>query len=244
MVATRKDNLYIVDRLQTDTTAYFSQSKRKAATFDLWHRRLGHAGGEVIKEMAKSKLVDGMNVVGNMDLNGLCEDCIYGKHSAAPYNDAEPQEENPLDRIHIDMWGPSPVQSAGGAKYFMLIMDGASSYRQVYFLNTKSADVTLRVLKEFHLEAERQTGRKLRRIRMDMGREWLNSLWDEYAKANGIVCEYTTPYAHQQNGMAERSMRTILDTARSMLADSGLPTKYWADAVQTAVYTRNFIPSS
>lgn len=79
---------------------------------------------------------------------------------------------------------------------------------------------------------------------MDMGREWLNSLWDEFTRSNGIVCEYTTPYAHQQNGAAERSMRTILDTARSMLADSGLPTKYWADAVQTAVYIRNFVPSS
>ena len=52
------------------------------------------------------------------------------------------------------------------------------------------------------------------------------------------------PYAHQQNGAAEHSMRTILDGAHSMMAESGMLLKYWTDAVSTVVYVQNLIPSS
>ena len=60
----------------------------------------------------------------------------------------------------------------------------------------------------------------------------------------GLDFEFTTPYAHQQNGTAERSMHTILDATRTIMAESGLLLKYWGDAVTTVVYIRNFIPSS
>lgn len=244
MIGDRRDGLYITNLSTAVPLVYTSQVKRLAVPFDTWHRRLGHVSSETVKTMVRKQLVDGIQIKGVHEIGGICEDCVFGKHSARPYSDTTPVETAVLDRIHIDIWGPAPTQSAGGAKYFMLIMDGASSYRQVYFLSSKSADVTLRVFKEYLTRAERQTGRKMRRVRMDMGKEWMNSLWNDYGKEHGLIYEFTTPYAHQQNGVAERSMRTILDTARSMLAESGLPAKYWADAVQTAVYVRNFVPSS
>ena len=80
-------------------------------------------------------------------------------------------------------------------------------------------------------------------MHLGMGKEWLNSVWETYAKAYGIKLEFTTPYAHQQNGIAERSMRLLLNGARSVLAESGLPIKYWTDAVNMVTYVQNFIPS-
>jgi len=77
-----------------------------------------------------------------------------------------------------------------------------------------------------------------------MGREWHNKAWESYRKEQGLVFEFTSPYAHQKNGAAERSMRTILDITRTTMAKSGLLLKYWADVVRTAVYVRNFLPSS
>jgi hypothetical protein len=74
-----------------------------------------------------------------------------------------------------------------------------------------------------------------------MGREWHNETWDSYTKTHGIILDFATPYAHQQNGKAERSMCTLLDMGRTMLADSGLPQKYCG---RCATYTRNFIPPS
>ncbi|KAF7763932.1 hypothetical protein Agabi119p4_8469 [Agaricus bisporus var. burnettii] len=243
LTAVRKDGLYIIPAtFRSPTTSNIAQTKRKAVPYDVWHRRLGHIPVNVIARMCRDRVVDGLETDGVAEMKALCEDCLFGKHTAHPFNDQVPPETKLLDRVYVDIWGPAPVESAGGAKYFMLLMDGATSYRKVYFLNSKSADTTLGKFKEFHKESERQTGEKLKRIRLDMGREWHNDLWDGYAKENGILLEFTTPYAHQQNGKAERSMRTLLEMARAMLADAGLPQKYWADAIQTAVYIRNFIP--
>lgn len=242
LTAIRKDGLYVVDA--HNPVANVIQAKGKAVPFDIWHRRLAHTSIETISRMNRESLVGGLNPSGEAKLDAMCEDCIFGKHTTHPFNNKPSAENDPLDCVYIDIWGPASVESAGRAKYFMLLIDGASSFRTVHFLASKSADNTLKVFKEFHKQAERQTGMKLKKVRLDMGREWMNSYWDDYAKEHGIILDFTTPYAHQQNGKAERSMRTLLDVARTMLADAGLPPKYWADAVHTATYTRNFVPSS
>ena len=87
------------------------------------------------------------------------------------------------------------------------------------------------MLKKFLAEAKRLTGKKVLWVRVDRGQEWDNWLWTEFKNQQGFIIEFTTAYAHQQNGAAERSMCTILDTARSMLVDSGLPTVLARDSV-------------
>ena len=62
-------------------------------------------------------------------------------------------------------------------------------------------------------------------------RVWYNKVWEEYRKWYGLIFEFTTPYMHQQNGTVEKSLQTILDGTRTVMAESGLPTKYWVDAV-------------
>jgi len=198
---------------------------------------------KTIREMISKNLVDGLNISGELTMRGRCKDCIFGKHSSHPFNKKGYQKTEVLESIHINIWGLSQTQSAGGVSYFMLLMDGYSSYKTITFLKTKSADTILQVLKNYHIEAERQTGKALKQVRLDMGREWHNNVWEDYRKENGLVFEFTTPYAYQQNGAAECSMWTILDGAQTAMAKSRLPLKYWADAVQTTVYTCNFVPS-
>jgi hypothetical protein len=217
---------------------------KKAVPYEIWHHRLGHIPVDTVAKMSSNNLADGLKTSGEAKLKGICEDCLYGKHAMHPFNNTVERETDALECIYVDIWGPASTQSAGGARYFMLCMDGATSYRKVYFLSTKTAEVTLQTFKEFHIESERQTGWKLKRVWPDMGHEWCNNLWDRYAKGQGIILDFATPYTHQQNGRAERSMCTLLDMARSMLADTGLPQKYWADAVQTATYVRNLVPTS
>jgi len=126
----------------------------------------------------------------------------------------------------------------------MVIMDGYSSFQTVAFLNSKSAETTLKVFQAYHIKTEQQTGRQLKKVRLNMGKKWYNNTWEDYQKSHGLIFEFTTSYAHQQNGAAKRSMCPILDRTQSALAESGLPLKFWAEAVQTVVYVRNFIPSS
>jgi hypothetical protein len=177
-------------------------------------------------------------------MRALCEDCIFSKHTTHPFNNSILPEAGTLDCVYNNIWGLAPVQSAGEAKYFMLLINSATSYHQVYFLSSKSADITLAVFKEYHCELEQQTGRKLKRVHLDMGRGWNNHLWNQYIKEHSILLDFTTPYAHQQNGKAKHSMHMLLNMAHLMLTDSGPASKYWANAVQTAIYTHNFLPAS
>jgi len=157
LVAVKRGGLYIVvaDNVINGTSEVNTfQTKRKAMTFEVWYRRLGHAGAKTITGMINSGLVDGLEVTGPTELKALCEDCIYGTHTTHPFHDSTTTKTDPLERVYIDIWGLAFILSASGSKYFMLIVNGATSYRTVYFLSSKSADVTLGAFKDFYCQAE------------------------------------------------------------------------------------------
>jgi len=66
-------------------------------------------------------------------------------------------------------------------------------------------------------------------------------MWEEYRRENKLSFEFTTPYAHQQNGTVEQSMYTVLNGVRSVIAESGMPLKYWAETTQAVIYVQNFV---
>jgi len=125
----------------------------------------------------------------------------------------------------------------------MIMMDGFSSYQTVAFLKSKLVKVTLNVFKSFHTKTKHQTGKRLRRVRLDMGKEWYNSAWEHYCDEQGLDFEFTTLYAHQQNSTVEQLMQTILNGTQMVMAESGLSMKYWADTIQTVVYVQNLLPN-
>ena len=102
-----------------------------------------------------------------------------------------------------------------------------------------AADTTLSAVKHFKQQAEAVTGRRLKVVRTDQGSEFRNEKWAEFCAAEGITHEFTAPYTHQQVGVAERGHRTILERARCMLKDAGLPGEFWVEAVSTACYLKN-----
>ncbi|UYV60109.1 K02A2.6-like [Cordylochernes scorpioides] len=88
-------------------------------------------------------------------------------------------------------------------------------------------------------QSEKQTSRKLKRIRTDNGLEFCSKEWDTFCTSIGIVHEHTMTYTPQQNGVAERMNRTLLDLVRSTISGSGLPKASWAELTYTAAYVRN-----
>jgi hypothetical protein len=81
-------------------------------------------------------------------------------------------------------------------------------------------------------------------LRTDNGGEYLSTEFQNYLKAKGIKHELTVPYSPQQNGVAERMNRTLVESARSMIAQARLPKMYWTEAISTAVYVRNRMPTT
>ena len=92
---------------------------------------------------------------------------------------------------------------------------------------------------------ERSTVWKLKVLRSDNGGEYTSGEFVEYLMSEGIRHELTVPKSPQQNGVAERLNRTLVEMTQSMLAGSarGLPQKLWAETLSTAVYLRNRSPS-
>ncbi|GJW16837.1 putative ribonuclease H-like domain-containing protein [Tanacetum coccineum] len=107
----------------------------------------------------------------------------------------------------------------------------------VFFLRTK--DETSRILKDFIRQIENQLNQKVKTIRCDNGTEFKNMDFIEFCGSKGIKREYSNARTPQQNGVAERKNRTLIEAARTMLADSFLPNTFWAEAVSTACYVLN-----
>ena len=79
----------------------------------MWHRCLAHARAKTICQMMAENLVDGLNIYGKLSIGRLCKNCIYGKHTTHLYYDSKSREKEILEHIHINIWGPCQVQSAG-----------------------------------------------------------------------------------------------------------------------------------
>ncbi|GJR52730.1 ribonuclease H-like domain-containing protein [Tanacetum coccineum] len=115
--------------------------------------------------------------------------------------------------------------------------DDYSRFSWVFFLATK--DETSGILKSFITGVENLIDQRVKVIRCDNGTEFKNKEMNQFCERKGIKREFSVARTPQQNGVAERKNRTLIEAARTMLADSKLPTTFWAEAVNTACYVQN-----
>jgi transposase InsO family protein len=129
------------------------------------------------------------------------------------------------------------VPSISGMKYILTFVDDCSRNIFVYYLKHKS-DVVSK-FKAFKTFAENQTGKRLKILRTDNGKEYVNAELKRLLTNYGIKHELIVPYNSQQNGRAERINRTILEMGRCMIQEPGCPKQLRAEACSTAVYIKN-----
>ncbi|GJW38314.1 putative ribonuclease H-like domain-containing protein [Tanacetum coccineum] len=118
-----------------------------------------------------------------------------------------------------------------------LVTNDYSMFTWVFFLTTK--DETSEILKNFIKEIENLVDKKVKIIKSDDRTEFKNKVMDDFCREKGIKREYSVASTPQQNSVAERRNRTLIEAARTMLTDSKLPTTFWAEAVSTACYVQN-----
>lgn len=201
-----------------------------------WHRRLGHQ----CKRQVESVLIR-CGVRYERGGTEQCEACLVGKSDMQPFPKRKVRATAIGQNVHVDLCGPLEP-SLGGSRYFLLVKDEFSHFRFVYCLKTKS-EGTQRLM-ECLAEIERQHNVHVKVLRSDNGGEFTNHRLAEFVSSRGIIHQTTTAYTPQQNGCAEREMRTIMNAVRTMLADAKLPKALWAEAVHTAVYVLNLTGTS
>ncbi|GJV48446.1 ribonuclease H-like domain-containing protein [Tanacetum coccineum] len=121
--------------------------------------------------------------------------------------------------------------------YCLVVIDDYSRFSWVFFLATK--DETSGILKSFITGVENLIDQRVKVIRCDNRTEFKNKEMNQFCERKGIKREFSVARTPQQNGVAERKNRTLIEAARTMLADSKLPTTFWAEAVNTACYVQN-----
>ena len=214
------------------------QKKSKEA---LWHSRYGHLGTENMKTLVKSQMVRGLDYNKSSEKE-FCKPCVQGKiHRKKFPKTGGKRARKILDLVHSDVCGQMDVPSLSGSKYFLSFIDDKSRYVWAYILKHKS-DVFEKFI-EWKAMVEKQTGKKLKKLRSDNGGEYLSEQFTNYFKKEGICRELTIRKTPEQNGVAERLNRTLEETIRTMLCESGVPKNFWAEALATAVYLRNRCPT-
>jgi len=163
-----------------------------------------------------------------------------GKNKRLPSPPTTVRALKPGQTVHLDLWGPSPVASRGGKRYFLTCYDDNSRRKIIYLLKGKS-ETTACVIEYVKL-VENQLGTTVKLARSDLGGEFEAGKLDTYFKSKGIEHHQIPPTAHAQNGRVERAHLTIANDMRTLLVDSKLGPEFWADAATYAVYTRNRIP--
>ena len=167
---------------------------------------------------------------------------MFRKATRQKFGTRKQETKHSVDYIHSDLWGPSQVLSHGGARYFMTLIDDYTRKVWVYVLKQKGE--ALLKFKEWLTLIENQTERKVKRLMTDNGLEYCSKEFDGFCKEKWIIRHKTVRHTPQQNGLAERMNKTLVEKVMCMLFSANLLKHFWADAVTTAVYLINRSPST
>ena len=219
------------------------------ASWDQWHRRLGHAGMSTVKLTANATVgIDYTQAQKEQQKeppHDKCEACIQGKMVKAKSHSIKRNKQaiKPGERWYIDIAGGGKITpTIGGAKYLLTFTDEKTDRIEYFLLQEHSANTIQRCLFQFITKPSLKDI-KISFIRSDNAREFTSPIIQEYAREMKIVWEFTAPYSSHQNGVAERHHRTIFEKVRAVLYDAGMEEQFWGEAVNYVVYTRDRIPS-
>lgn len=168
-----------------------------------------------------------------------CDVCLRPKQTRNSFPDSFNKASYPFELIHCDLWGPYRTSAFCGSRYFLTIVDDYSRAVWLYLLPDKT-EVSLR-LRDFVALVKRQYNRDVKTVRSDNGTEFM--CLTKFFGENGIIHETSCVGTPQQNGRVERKHRHILNVARALRFQAGLPIEFWAECALTACFLINRTPS-
>ncbi|GJV94201.1 retrovirus-related pol polyprotein from transposon TNT 1-94 [Tanacetum coccineum] len=220
MIAPKIRDVDVIDMTSSAQESCFFAKAFESLNW-LWHKRLSHLNFKTINQLAKLNLVIGLpSLVYSKDKP--CSSYEKRKHHRASFKTKQ------TSSIHMDSFGHVTPRSINHEKYTLFIVDEYSRYIWVYFLKKKShAPET--IMSDIHVK----------QLRTDNGTKFRNSILVNFCDENGISKNFYSPYTPEQNGVAERKNRTLIEAVRTMLSGFVFSKQYWTEAVTTAFYIHN-----
>ena len=173
----------------------------------------------------------------------MCESCQLGKHYRSSYSSRDDIPSSaPFDLLHCDVWGPSHTLSISGHRYYIMFVDDYTRVSWVYLLCDRSEVIT--IVTHFITKVITQYSITLKILRTDNALEFVQTSLRTFCVDRGIIYQTTYPHTSQQNGIAERKHRQLLDITCTLLIEMHVPSYLWSDALMTATYLQNRLPSA
>jgi hypothetical protein len=200
-----------------------------------WHAQLGHP---VFRICFNVLFRFNLPVSSNNQLL-TCSAYHMSKSKQIPFSLSSTHVNHPLELIYTDVWGPAPVFSRNGNKFYVSFLDAYSRYTWLFPISHKS-DVCS-IFLQFQKYVERFFNSKIKIIQSNWGGEYhsLNKILTKLGISHRLSC----PHTHQQNAAVERKHRHIVETGLALLSHAHVPFEYWDQAFQTACYLINCMPT-
>lgn len=232
--------LYILNQKpQTTPQCLFSNfqslNSNKDANIMLWHFRLGHLNFMYLQKMFPSLFI-------NKNPNSFsCEICQLAKHTRSTYTPLNYKPSKPFTLIHSDVWGPSRIKNISGSRWFVSFIDDHTRLTWLFLMKEKSQVED--IFRRFNSMIQTQFQTKVQILKTDNALEYFKSTLGSFLLDQGILHISSCAHTPQQNGVAERKNRHLLEVARSLMFSSNLPKHFWGDAILTSAYLINRMPS-
>jgi len=212
----------------------------EAITIDQFHRQMGHISPLIAKKLVDNKLVTGVCLAETPSGDPFfCESCVYAK--ATRKSVAKEREGNRAEdfgaEVHSDLWGPAPVATKGGKRYYVTFIDDKTRLTNLYFLAKKSD--AFKSYKDYEAWCDTQLGAKIKVLHSDHGGEYEGQEFILYLNSRGTERKRTVHDTPQHNGVAEHRNRVIVERVRALLHASGLPKSLWGEAARHVVWLLN-----
>ncbi|KAL2885544.1 Retrovirus-related Pol polyprotein from transposon TNT 1-94 [Ceratocystis lukuohia] len=187
-----------------------------AQMYDDLHKRFGHVSDRRLRVINPSKTPPRPE-------DYRCEDCSQGKITKSHgQSSVSMAAEEPLDSVSIDVSGPHE-SGRNGHRWYAIVVDNFSRYKWLLPLRKKSE--VQRALDEWRRGIELKMGKTIKRTRSDNAPE-LKQIFEEWKRLNGTETTYTLPDSSNQNGIAERAIRTVDEGVRTLLSETQLDGRY------------------
>jgi transposase InsO family protein len=183
----------------------------------------------------------GNKTCSSLDLSFDCTSCKLGKSKVLPFPRHASRASQCFDIIHSDVWGIAPVVSHAHYKYFVTFIDDFSRFTWVYFLRAKAE--VFSVFKCFLALLETKFSARIKVLRSDSSGEYMSNEFHVFLQSKGIISQRFCPSTPQQNGVAERKNRHLLDVVRTLLLESSVPPRFLCETLSTSVHLINRLPS-
>ena len=198
-----------------------------------WHKRLGHAGALRLEKTLGSEIQKSDN---------RCEACMYCKLKNKPFKKSLTRCTELLERLHIDIAGPINLESPNQSRFVLFVVDEYSRWTEIAIIEKKS-DALSRLV-EIITRWSNLHNKTVKILRSDNASEFLSREFNEQMSMRGITREKSVPYNPEQNGLAERTIGIVKETAAVLRKDKNLPEWTWQWAMKHAVLLKNITYST